>query len=156
MTTALLAGGLVGLGVYALIRVFLRPQPSVAVLVARIDAGRRSATPTFASQLAPVQQADGFLERLRRRVGDRLELEATSRGWRLTRLRSDLAIMGRTLSGMLATKVFVAVGALIWMPLLWLALSLFGFNCSPWLVMPSAGSHMPTLGVDGKDHRANF
>jgi tight adherence protein C len=141
VTTALIAGGLVGLGVYALVRVFLRPQPSVAVLVARIDAGRRSMTPSITSQLTPVLAPTGWLERLRRRLGDRLELEATNRGWRLTRLRSDLAIMGRTLSGMLATKVFVAVGALIWVPLLWVAISLFG------VPLPPAAPAVLTLGA---------
>lgn len=128
---ALLAGAVVGAGVYALIRVFLRPRPSVAVQVARIDAGRRSLSPTATSELTPQRLSDGFLEPLRRRVGDRLELEVTSRGWRLHRLRSDLAIMGRTLSGMLATKVFLAVGALIWMPLVWFAVTLFGVPLPP-------------------------
>ena len=42
MMMALLTGGLVGAGVYALVRVFLRPVPSVSVQVARLDAGRRS------------------------------------------------------------------------------------------------------------------
>ena len=42
MIAALLTGALAGLGVYALIRVYLRPRPGVATLIARIDAGYRS------------------------------------------------------------------------------------------------------------------
>ncbi len=141
MMTALFAGAVVGVGLYALVRVFVRPQPSVAVLVARIDSGRRSLTPNFTSELVPDRVSGGFLEPLRRRVGDRLEREVVSRGWRLHRLRSDLAIMGRTLSGLLATKVFLAVGALVWMPLLWFAVSMFG------LPLPPAAPAVLTLGA---------
>jgi tight adherence protein C len=139
--TALLAGAVVGVGCYAFVRVFVRPQPSVAVLVARIDSGRRSLSPNFTSELVPERASGGFLEPLRRRVGDRLEREVVSRGWRLHRLRSDLAIMGRTLSGLLATKVFLAVGALVWMPLLWVAVSMFG------LPLPPAAPAVLTLGA---------
>jgi Flp pilus assembly protein TadB len=128
VTAALLAGAAVGLGAFLLVRVFVRPQPSVAVVVARLDAGRRAVAPPPAE---PSAAGDGFLEPLRRRLGERLEYEAVSRGWRLTRLRSDLSILGRSLSGMLATKVFVAVGALLWMPLLWLALSVLGVPVPP-------------------------
>jgi tight adherence protein C len=131
MTLALLAGSFVGAGIYALVRVFLRPGPSVAVQVARLDAGRRSLHPTFTSEVVADRAAGGFLEPLRRRVGDRLELEVVARGWRLHRLRSDLAIMGRTLSGLLASKVFLAVGALIWMPMMWFAVRMFGVPLPP-------------------------
>jgi tight adherence protein C len=129
--SALLAGAVVGIGVYALVRVFLRPTTSVAVAVARIDSGRRSMAAATASERDGDPGRVSAFESLRRRVGDRLEFEVTSRGWRMARLRSDLAVMGRTLSGMLATKVFLAVGTLLWMPLLWVALGLFGIPLPP-------------------------
>jgi tight adherence protein C len=69
MMTALLAGAVVGAGIYALVRIFVRPQPSVAVLVARIDSGRRSLTPTFTSELVPERASGGFLEPDRRPAG---------------------------------------------------------------------------------------
>lgn len=130
MTAALLSGAVAGLGGFLLVWVLVRPRPSVAVLVARIDAGRRSMTPLSVSGTT-AESTGGLLEPLRRRIGERLEYEAAARGWRLTRLRSDLSIMGRSFAGMLATKVLVAVGALLWMPLLWLALSVLGVPVPP-------------------------
>lgn len=130
MTAALLSGAVAGLGGFLLVWVLVRPRPSVAVLVARIDAGRRAMTPLSVSGTT-AESTGGLLEPLRRRIGERLEYEAAARGWRLTRLRSDLSIMGRSFAGMLATKVLVAVGALLWMPLLWLALSVLGVPVPP-------------------------
>lgn len=129
MTWALLAGALVGVGCYLLVRVLLRPQPGVATLVARIDAGRRSmATQT----LTPRDLAlSGGLERARSGLGARLEAEAVARGWRLGRARSDLAVLGRGLGAFLATKVFFAVGALVWMPLLFGVVRLTGLPTPP-------------------------
>ena len=42
MTWALLTGALTGLGVYALVRVFVRPRPGVATMLARIEGGQKS------------------------------------------------------------------------------------------------------------------
>jgi Flp pilus assembly protein TadB len=136
----------------------------VAVLVARRDAGRRTMAPAFTSEAAPVAGDGGFLEPLRRRLGDRLEYEATSRGWRLTRLRSDLAIMGRSLGAMLATKVFLAVAALLWVPLLWIGLRLFGVPLAPGapavftLGAAALGFFLPDLALRGEaeERRKDF
>jgi Flp pilus assembly protein TadB len=51
MTLAIVCGALVGLGLYALIRVWLRPAPGVATLVHRIDAGTKSMSPQTVTQL---------------------------------------------------------------------------------------------------------
>jgi Flp pilus assembly protein TadB len=45
---------------------------------------------------------------------------------RLPQLREDLGVLGRPLGVHLATKVLFAAGALLWVPLLWGALRLFG------------------------------
>ena len=42
MTLSLVSGALLGLGIYALVRVFVRPRPGVATMLARIEGGQRS------------------------------------------------------------------------------------------------------------------
>ena len=44
MIAAMFFGAVTGLGLYALVRVFLRPKPGVAQTLARISRGQRSMT----------------------------------------------------------------------------------------------------------------
>jgi Flp pilus assembly protein TadB len=130
VTGAVLAGAVAGLGVYLLIRVFVRPGPGIAVAVARLDAGRRPhVTPTAVDDQPAGSPSP--LDRLRRTLGRRLEAEAVARGWRLDRLRVDLAVMGRGLAPLFGTKALLAAGALIWVPLLWLGLRLLSVPVPP-------------------------
>jgi tight adherence protein C len=116
MTWALLTGALTGLGVYALIRVFVRPRPGVATMLARIEGGQKSmATHTVLA----TDSSDSVVQSLLDRLGDRLEVLAVDRGWQLGRMRADLALMGRTRGAHLAMKV--ALGALFFLlaPVAW-------------------------------------
>ena len=65
----------------------------------------------------------GGVDRARETLGRRLELEANARGWAFGKLRRDLAVMNQPFAAMLATKVFFALGAMIFIPLV---LFLFG------------------------------
>jgi Flp pilus assembly protein TadB len=78
-----------------------------------------------------MRREDSLTARLRDELAGRLEAQATARGWRLPRLRADLAVVGRDLGGLLATKVLFAVGALIFMPLMWLAFGELGVGLPP-------------------------
>ncbi len=134
----MIAGALVGLGIYVLIRAFLRPRPSVGVQVARLDAGRRAiaragrgpggANPSGPGGTPPGARSSGSW---RAALGERLEVEAAARGWRLPRLRADLALLDRQLGPLLATKVLLGLGALVWVPLLWFAARTFGISPPP-------------------------
>lgn len=124
MMTIMLAGAVAGLGVFMLVRVFLQPRPGVAATLARLDAGRRGGAPITAS--AAVDGDLSAFDRARRRVGSRLEAETRARGWQFEKVRSDLAIMNRTFAVHLGTKVLLAVGALVWVPLMTGLLTLFG------------------------------
>ncbi len=136
MTWALLAGAVAGAGLYLLVRVFVRPAASVGVRLARLDAVRAGS-----SRTASPQDSQLSSDRLRQGLGDKLEAWVDERGLTLTRLRSDLDVLGRPLGSLLATKVLVAVGTLIWMPVLWLSLGLFG------VPVPSAAPAVITLVV---------
>lgn len=138
MTWAFVAGAIAGLGLYLLLRAITSTRPGIAVQVARLDADRRAGVAAEAHRDEQRRNAIAGLtagglssSRLRTSLAERLELEAAERGWQLPRLRSDLAVVGKDLGGLLATKVLFAVGALVWLPMLWLALTLFGVPAPP-------------------------
>jgi Flp pilus assembly protein TadB len=114
MIAVMLAGALVGLGVFLLIRVFIRPRPGVAATLARIDAGRRATAPS--PIFADTSTEPSRLERARLNLGSRLEAEASARGWKFEKSRSNLAIMNRPFAVHLGTKVLLGIAALLWMP----------------------------------------
>jgi Flp pilus assembly protein TadB len=126
LTPALLAGALAGAGLYALLRVFLRPQPGIAALVARIDNGQRS----MRTHTAPTRETRGGLSGAVQpqldRLGDRLEVLVAERGWRLGRVRSDLAVLNRSVGTFLAGKVALALVLFLLAPFVWAALRLAG------------------------------
>jgi tight adherence protein C len=158
MIVALLCGALAGLGCYALVRVWLRPKPGVATLVHRIDAGTKSmSTHTMTGLEAETRQ--GRLDSLMARLGDRLEVLATQRGWRLGRIRSDLAIMSQTLGGFLATKVVYGLGLLLLAPVIWAVLRVGGVALPPQIpaiaaiVLALFGFFIPDLALRGEAER---
>jgi Flp pilus assembly protein TadB len=130
VTLAIFCGALVGLGSYAFIRVWLRPDPGIATLINRIDSGVKSMSTRTVTALES-QRAAGRLDSLGRRIGDRLEVIAAERGWQLRRMRTDLALMNRSLGGLLAAKVFYGLGFLLLAPVLWSALLLTGIALPP-------------------------
>jgi Flp pilus assembly protein TadB len=130
MTLAIFCGAVAGLGVYAFIRVWLRPDPGIATLINRIDSGTKSMSTRTVTALE-AQRATGRLDSLGRRLGDRLEVLAAERGWQLRRMRTDLALMNRSLGGLLAAKVLYGLGFLLLAPVLWSALQLTGISLPP-------------------------
>lgn len=126
MGLALLSGALLGLGVYALVRVFVRPRPGVALMLSRIEGGQRSMTTHTATAL---ELGGGLEDRARSLVatlGDRLEVLAAERGWELGRVRADLSLMGRTRGGHLAVKVVTGGGLMLLAPFVWGWMRLLG------------------------------
>lgn len=124
MITALLCGALAGVGLFAAVRVWLRPRPGVSTLVYRIDAGSKSMTTRTVTDLEA--QRSSFVDTRMRRLADRFEVLAVERGWRLGRVRRDLAIMNRTVGSFLAAKVVYGIGLLLLAPILWSIMRLAG------------------------------
>lgn len=114
MSLAMLFGAVAGLGVFLLVRMFVGTKPGVAATLARIDAGRRGAVP--ATRSAADRPSLETLTRLQSGLGARLEAEAAARGWKFTRLRSDLAVLNRPFAGHLATKVLLALCGFVLLP----------------------------------------
>ncbi len=116
MMTIMLAGAVAGLGLFMLLRVFVQPRPGVAATLARLDAGRRGAPITVSAAEPDVKL--GGIDRARLNLGSRLEAESAARGWQFEKIRADLAIMNRPFSVHLGTKLLLAIGALVWLPLM--------------------------------------
>jgi Flp pilus assembly protein TadB len=140
MIASLFFGALTGLGVYALVRVFLRPQPGVATMLARIDGGQRSMTTHTVTSAEGTGLAGRFQAALAR-LGDRLEVEAVDRGWELGGLRADLSLMGRTRGAHLATKAAIGALLLLLAPVVWSILGIAG------LALPAAVPAVLALGL---------
>ena len=81
MTWAFITGGIAGLGVYVLVRMFIRPRANVLSTIARIDAGRGGYI-SGATTSAAGERRLGGVDRARETLGRRLEAEANARGWR--------------------------------------------------------------------------
>lgn len=126
LTQALLAGALTGAGLYALVRVVVRPRPGVAALVARIDGGQRSLRPHTATALEVQQGVAGGAKGLLAGLADRLETVAAQRGWQLKRVRKDLAIMNRSVGDLLASKLSLALVLFLLAPAAWTGMRLAG------------------------------
>jgi tight adherence protein C len=126
MTWAFICGGLVGMGVFLLVRMLVRPAPNVLSTIARIDAGRGGYSSSSTASAAG-EKVLGGVDKARATLGRRLEAEANARGWTFGRLRRDLAVMNQPFAAMLATKVFFALGALIFIPVVLFAASYLGF-----------------------------
>ncbi len=93
----------------------LRPaRTGIAVGIARLDADRQ---PVRFSVSEAILANEGLAE-WRVRLGSRMAAEFAARGLRVQSLRSDLAVLGRSLEGFLATTVLFAVGGLLFGPIL--------------------------------------
>ena len=159
LTGSLLTGALTGIGLYALLRVFLRPRPGVAALVSRIDGGARSMR-THTATAREVQRglagpARGALDGL----GDRLETLAVERGWQLGRVRKDLAVMNRSIGAFLATKIALGLLLFLLAPVLYTIMRVFGVPLpggAPLLaalVFGAFGFFLPDLALRGEAAR---
>lgn len=126
MLASLLSGALFGLGLYALVRVYLRPQPGVAALVARIDVGQRSLRPHTASAYEVQTGLTGQVRSLVDRLADHLETMANERGWRLGKVRADVAVLNRSVGQLFASKVLIGLLLFLLAPFVWGAARLAG------------------------------
>jgi tight adherence protein C len=125
MTAAILAGALVGAGLWLLVVALRRPRPGMATLIARIEAGERSmstATLTGSERSGAEAGRRSAVDRLR----DHLDVLAAERGWELGRQRSDLALLGRSTGWLLGSKAAAGGGLVAVAPFSWGLLRVMG------------------------------
>ena len=126
MIAALFYGAVIGIGLYAAVRVWLRPAAGIATLVHRIDSGTRSMSTRTLTDLEARQTS--AIDSGMRRLADRFEVVAAERGWRFGRVRGDLAIMNRTVGTFLASKVVFGLVLLLLAPVVWSILLVAGIG----------------------------
>lgn len=159
LTASLLAGAVAGAGLYALLRVFVRPRPGVAALVARIDGGQRSLRPHTATDLEAQRGLAGSALGALDRLGDRLETTAAERGWRLGRVRKDLAVLNRSVGAFLASKVVTGLVLFLLAPAVYSTLRLAGIPLPGGAPLVAAvafgafGFFLPDLALSGEAAR---
>jgi tight adherence protein C len=137
MILQLLAGALTGIGVLLLAFLFVRPRAGVAATLARIDYGRRTQHAMTASAAGP--RAEGRFDQMKLSLGERIEAEASARGWTFARTRADLAVMNRTFATHMGTKVLVALFGLVWFPLILVLVGIGGSAASVIVGLAAAG-----------------
>jgi Flp pilus assembly protein TadB len=137
LTTPILIGAVLGLGVYALVRALMPSKRSAVAQVARIDAMR--ARGAAYESVRHGQQDTGRLRTLRAQVGARVADLYLQQGWELRSLRADLAVLDRSWERFLATKVLLAAAGVFFGPLLFAVVWTLGIGRSPiipvWLAL---------------------
>ena len=153
MTYQVLAGSLLGLGLFLLIRALIPGRRDPFASVARIDALRSQQT-TFATaaEQAPLKGMD----KLKNDLGISLNDFYLRQGWQIRSVRADLAIMDKTVEQFLATKLLLAAGGVIFGPFMFLALWEFGLQLNiavpVWLALLCGGLFfvLPDLELKGQ------
>jgi tight adherence protein C len=146
---ALVAGALVGFGVLVFFLALRPARTGIAAGIARLDSDRQ---PARLSVSDAIISNEGIAE-WRLRLGSRLALAFESRGIRVQSLRSDLAVLGRSLEGFLASTVLFGVGGLLFGPILATAAAAagvsLGFSVSLGMALLFAllGATLPLLSV---------
>src|SRR6478735_1234188 len=129
LTTPILIGAVLGLGIYALVRALMPAKSSPVAQVARIDALR--ARGSAYSSGRGTGDSTGRLDTLRAKVGTRVAELYFQQGWEQRSLRADLAVLDRSWEKFLATKVLLAGAGLFFGPFLFVIVWRLGFGSSP-------------------------
>jgi Flp pilus assembly protein TadB len=111
---ALVAGALVGLGLLMLVLAVRPARVGIAAGIARLDADRQ---PPRLSVSEAILSTEGLSD-WRLKLGSRLAASLAARGLRVQSLRADLAVLGRSLEGFLASTVLFGVLGLLLGPVL--------------------------------------
>ncbi|ETK33340.1 type II secretion system F family protein [Microbispora sp. ATCC PTA-5024] len=126
VSTALFAGALMGLGLFALVRALFPARPGIAARLSAMDAVRQG---NGVSRVSLVT-TDEHVSPLRQRVGESAQRFYAARGWELRSTRADLALLARSFEGFLATKCLLGACGLLAAPILAAWMSLMGWSVS--------------------------
>lgn len=126
MTMALIAGALVGLGLFVLSRALFPSRPGLAARLSATDGLRRESA--VAVSVITREEVSPF----RQRLGQSVSNFYAQRGWEMRSVRADLALLARSWDGFLATKALLATSGLLAAPLLagWISLMGWDFQLS--------------------------
>ncbi|TNC40000.1 type II secretion system F family protein [Mumia zhuanghuii] len=161
MTLVLLAGALGGLGILALVRLYDTGSSTAAAELAHLDAmSQRSRVRTSLTADRRHQTESARVRKLGSRVSTFLE----SRGWSVpTKVRADLAVMGRSVETHLGMTVLAAVAGFFAPVVVMIPASMFfsvSWTIPVWLAVFGAvgGAVLTTaqLATEAADRRRDF
>lgn len=124
MITAMVAGGIAGLGVYLLVRLLVQPRASLVSALGRLDAGRLDATSRRPESGREQQQ----LSEVPDRIGAIVARELRARGFRLVSVRADLQILDRSLESFLGMKILLALAGVLMLSVLNVVATILGYG----------------------------
>ncbi|MEU6425917.1 type II secretion system protein [Microbispora sp. NPDC046973] len=126
MIATVVCGAVLGLGLFLLVRALFPPRPGLTARLAALDQARDGKGVPRAPLIAPEEDVSEF----RRMLGLRLARFYAARGWEARSIKADLALLGKSFEGFLATKLLLGVSGLLAFPLLvgWLALMGWGVS----------------------------
>ncbi|MGW5261216.1 type II secretion system protein [Microbispora sp. NPDC004025] len=126
MIETVLCGAVLGLGLFLLLRALFPPRPGLTARLAALDQARDGEGVPRAPLIAPEEDVSEF----RRTLGLRLARFYAARGWEARSVKADLALLGKSFEGFLATKLLLGVSGLLAFPILvgWLALMGWGVS----------------------------
>ncbi|MEU7832152.1 MULTISPECIES: type II secretion system F family protein [unclassified Nonomuraea] len=124
MVEGVLAGCVLGLGLFLLLRALFPARPGLVSRLLAIEAVREDADAPRIQLALPDEEVSAF----RRGLGVRLARLYQARGWEVRSVKADLALVGRSFEGYLATKALLASAGLLAFPVLlgWLVLMEWG------------------------------
>ncbi len=123
MITAMIAGGIAGLGVYLLVRLLVQPRASLVSALGRLDADRLDVT-----SRRPETSREQQLSDVPDRVGAIVARELRARGFRLVSVRADLQILDRSLESFLGMKILLALAGVLMLPVLNVVATVLGYG----------------------------
>ena len=123
MTLAVLAGGVMGIGLFLLAVALIPRRVSLARQIAAFDAGR-----TVASRGSAARTPAGNEGRISRRVGTTVARICAEQGWEYPSIKANLSLTGKSFESYLAGKILLALAGLIFVPVLAVLAGLAGIR----------------------------
>ncbi|GII53209.1 type II secretion system protein [Planotetraspora thailandica] len=112
MIGPVILGGLAGLGLFLLVRALFPARPSLINRLTALDAARSGGNAPRTTVITPGEKTSAF----RSALGARMAAFYASRGWQVRSQKADLALLGKSFEGFLATKILLAVSGLLVFP----------------------------------------
>jgi tight adherence protein C len=123
VSAAILAGGIIGAGLFLLAWALIPRKVSLARQIAAFDAGSRTRS---AHQI--LGHPDEKESEFSRRVGSAVARFCAEQGWEFPSIRANLSVTGKSFEGYLAGKILLALFGLILVPLLALLAGMAGVH----------------------------
>jgi Flp pilus assembly protein TadB len=123
MTLAVVAGAVMGIGLFLLTLALIPRRVSLARQIAAFDAG-----PAGRGARAPSRPSDEKESEFSRRMGVAIAKFCAEQGWDFPSIKANLSLTGKTFESYLAQKVLLAVFGLVFVPILTILAGMAGIS----------------------------